>query len=470
MNKKILWVSVSLFALNFILKLSFADTSISGDEAFSIFFSQQDLSSLIERLSKDQNPPLYFIILHFWIKLFGISEIATRSLSVLFSSLCSAGIYLTGRKLISNNTGIIAALLFSFLLPITYYAQEVRSFSLVLLLAIIAIYSFSSYFFDEKKRKYLILLTASSALLVYTHFLTVTLLLSLFVFALVYTRKKLSSFLPYLVSQIIAALFFLPWLGYLYQNLPEDGVFWLAKPGISNLIQEMFNLVGGKIPFALGAISLGLLLYTQFKKPIIKTDIQLGKLYFFIVVWLLPPLLTFLISQVTPAFLYRYFLFSSLGFILFVSSIVLQVKSKYQKVLSIALVFFAVFKSSDFAPAKEENWKDVVEYAQKKLANDDMILISEYYKSREFSYYYNQPVFCDYINYDEKLKANNIIAFSSPDIANIAPSTTGAKQVLVVLSHIQNSVAEQNIIEVLNKQSTLIESKEFAGVKTYLFE
>jgi uncharacterized membrane protein len=55
------------------------------DEAFSVNVSRKPLSRIVVDLSNDAHPPFYFFFLHFWIKLFGESELATRFSSFLFT-------------------------------------------------------------------------------------------------------------------------------------------------------------------------------------------------------------------------------------------------------------------------------------------------------------------------------------------------------------------------------------------------
>ena len=54
------------------------------DEAFSYFMARENLMNIVLTTARDNNPPLYYILLHFWMKIFGSTEIALRSLSVIF--------------------------------------------------------------------------------------------------------------------------------------------------------------------------------------------------------------------------------------------------------------------------------------------------------------------------------------------------------------------------------------------------
>ena len=70
--------------LNFLLNhspLLYFTQSFWRDEVFSVLVAQQPISSYFTKLSFE--PPLYYLLLHGWIKLWGTSEIAARSLSLV---------------------------------------------------------------------------------------------------------------------------------------------------------------------------------------------------------------------------------------------------------------------------------------------------------------------------------------------------------------------------------------------------
>ena len=61
--------------------------SLWRDEAFSILAAERSLVFIITKLGFE--PPLYYSMLHFWIKIFGESEIAARGLSLLGFTLAT---------------------------------------------------------------------------------------------------------------------------------------------------------------------------------------------------------------------------------------------------------------------------------------------------------------------------------------------------------------------------------------------
>jgi hypothetical protein len=57
-----------LVLLNFCLKGIFIHSGdISGDEPFTIYYSQVDFGTLLEMLKTENNPPFFFLLMHFWI-------------------------------------------------------------------------------------------------------------------------------------------------------------------------------------------------------------------------------------------------------------------------------------------------------------------------------------------------------------------------------------------------------------------
>jgi hypothetical protein len=53
------------------------------DEANGILMARSGLRGLLEHLKLDSSPPLYYLLLGAWMRLFGDSEAAVRSLSVV---------------------------------------------------------------------------------------------------------------------------------------------------------------------------------------------------------------------------------------------------------------------------------------------------------------------------------------------------------------------------------------------------
>jgi hypothetical protein len=55
------------------------------DEALSVNIARLPVSQIPRWLKHDGAPPLYYVLLHYWMQVFGTSDVATRSLSGVFS-------------------------------------------------------------------------------------------------------------------------------------------------------------------------------------------------------------------------------------------------------------------------------------------------------------------------------------------------------------------------------------------------
>ncbi len=183
--------------------------SIWRDEAFSIFVAQRPLSFIFTSLGFE--PPLYYALLHFWVKIFGTGEIAARSLSLLGFSLATVIVILWSEKLFKTTwLQIVVPILFFFNPMLLYYAFEVRTYGWYILFAVLSMYSY----FNKKWLWYVL----SSVLGFYTHVYLAFFLLANAVHWVITTKffKKFSfkKFLrdPMVRSSAAIGVLALPWI------------------------------------------------------------------------------------------------------------------------------------------------------------------------------------------------------------------------------------------------------------------
>ena len=104
------------------------------DEIFSVQLSREEWGPFWAKMFSDVHPPLYQIILKFWMGVFGSDEVSARSLSFVFAAsifgLCA---YLARRR--STAFAVVFLLLLGASGQIIYYAQEARSYAMLALLA-----------------------------------------------------------------------------------------------------------------------------------------------------------------------------------------------------------------------------------------------------------------------------------------------------------------------------------------------
>lgn len=87
-----------------------------------------DLRQLVDEVDIVLLP--YYLLLHFWIELFGTSEIALRLPSALFMAAAAGLLTLIGRRLLDAPAGLIAGLLFAVVPAVSRYGQEARPYAM----------------------------------------------------------------------------------------------------------------------------------------------------------------------------------------------------------------------------------------------------------------------------------------------------------------------------------------------------
>ncbi len=201
--------------------------SLWSDEGASVAQAVRDIPTSVQNAAGDIHPPLYYILLHFWVIPFGTNEIGVRSFSAVLGVALVGVCYLLGRKLWDECTGLIAALLAAINPFQIYYAQEARMYMLLALLGALTVYATirgldnsqlprkrpNSQIRDRKQRWYGVYLIAA-VMGLYTHYLFPIVLVVcnlLFVIAVLRTSQKHRSG-TWIVLQLATMAAFLPWL------------------------------------------------------------------------------------------------------------------------------------------------------------------------------------------------------------------------------------------------------------------
>jgi mannosyltransferase len=112
------------------------------DETFSVWLANHSVVEMLQWIVKiDQHPPLYYLLLHYWIDLNGDTPYDVRLLSALFGAGTIPMIYLIGKRMSGAIMGLAAAV-FLALSPFNiYYAQETRMYTLLSFNAAVAMYA-----------------------------------------------------------------------------------------------------------------------------------------------------------------------------------------------------------------------------------------------------------------------------------------------------------------------------------------
>jgi mannosyltransferase len=125
---------VVLTILAMILRSLFLSAkSLWLDEAWSSYRASVPLSVLFQQVIGEGNinMGLYHFFMHWWVDVFGTSEISLRAPSVIFASATVPLVYAIGRELFDSETGLLAALLMAVNVSCIQFAQQARAYALI---------------------------------------------------------------------------------------------------------------------------------------------------------------------------------------------------------------------------------------------------------------------------------------------------------------------------------------------------
>jgi hypothetical protein len=135
----------------FLRVLLLATKGLWLDETFSVWMANQSVANMLQWVVRiDQHPPLYYLLLHYWIALNGDTAYYVRLLSALFGAATIPFIYLTGKRMAGAMVGLAAAVFLTFSLFNIYYSQETRMYTLLTFNAAVAIYALVRLLTDSR--------------------------------------------------------------------------------------------------------------------------------------------------------------------------------------------------------------------------------------------------------------------------------------------------------------------------------
>ena len=201
------------------------------DEALTVSIASLPVDQIVDALRRDGHPPAHYVLLHFWMELFGEGDAAVRSLSVVFGMGALVLLAVIARRLGGPELAVIVVIVLSLSAFAVRYSSETRMYSLVMLLVTVG-----WLLLDDLLRRgrvgvvRLVGLALVTAALLYTHYWSIWLLgaVGLMLIALVWRGEGASRRPPLLALGAIGvgSIAFLPWLPVMLHQLGSTGTPW----------------------------------------------------------------------------------------------------------------------------------------------------------------------------------------------------------------------------------------------------
>jgi hypothetical protein len=237
------WTAAGALALVLGVVLRFWATSdLWLDEALSVSIARLPLADLPDALRQDGAPPLYYVLLHGWMRVWGSGDLAVRSLSGLMATATLPLIWLAGRRVGTRATAWAAALLLASSPFAVRYATETRMYALVLLLTL-AGHLVLTRALERPSPARLAAVAAVTAALLYTHYWSLFLLAVVATWLLVRARRMVAA--RWCLAAVgVGGIAFLPWLPIFLFQARHTGTPWVL-PAAAGLLPETIGSFAG---------------------------------------------------------------------------------------------------------------------------------------------------------------------------------------------------------------------------------
>lgn len=455
-----------LILLNILLKISYITyTSIGGDEPFSIYHALMEPNSIIQLLSKGNNPPFYELFLHYWIKLFGISEFSVRFPSLIFSSLAVYFIYNIGKEFFNYNIALTTCLLYTFSNYHILFAHEARVYALFALLTSISMYFYFKIISKSNCIKHYSYLLISNITLIYSHYFSFFILFIQCIGLLVDKNKRTVHLKKYVFHLFILFILYIPNIYTLLIRFYESSSkgTWLNPPkGVESLYNMVWTFSNAPVVTVISLlIILIALFHTLFKKSYKQSSFVTNT----IIIWFIFPFFSmFILSFWIPMFLDRYLIFVSLAyyFVLAISAnyFLKNTRLKYILPVLISLLFLSSFNPN---MDNKRHVKEVVAKIMELKSDESLVVISPENFILNFAYYYDKGIFTNYNsssiykNIQTQLNTKNIYAVNSIEDVN----TNNYNHIIYLDAAADFNEPKNNILIKLSESYNLNNTYEF---------
>jgi mannosyltransferase len=377
------WVAVPiglgvLVALSLLLRTDQLGIGFWIDEGLSVGIADRPLSDIPLALREDGSPPLYYMLLHFWLDVAGRGESGVRGLSLLFALLAVPVAWWAGRAIWGTPRGAwTAATLAAFNPFLSQYAQEARMYSLVSLLIIPATTCFvKAYALDtERRRPWIAGFAVSVGAALYTHnwpiFFTVGAAVAwVLLWVLAEGPRRRELFRDALLGFGGLLVLYLPWIPTTLYQAAHTGAPWADAPALDSLLGVPGVLLGTMPQIVLlicagtGLVALGR------TRPLGQHGRAAACLA---IIAVLTPTIAWTLSQSSPAWANRYFAAALPPFLLLAAGGLANAR----RLGLVGLALVTIMWVQDGAPVEKSNVRAVAHNITPGLKPGDLVISTQ---------------------------------------------------------------------------------------------
>jgi len=252
------WLLLTLLVCVALDTIHLGQASLWSDEIFSRYYYEVFGPGFMfgEGLRVEPTPPTYWIVLQGWMLLFGDSEAALRSLSVVCDVAALPLVFLLSRELIGRREAALAGLLFALCPAGLYYAQEARVYAMTLPPAALALFAVAAYLRDPRSRTAAVAYVFGATLCLYLHTTLLFMVAScalVITLALLATRNMVAvrpAVLRWVALNIAVLVLALPYLVHVLGASQSGGLDWIGPLQLRDVVSSVAAVTDGLLtPF-----------------------------------------------------------------------------------------------------------------------------------------------------------------------------------------------------------------------------
>ena len=294
------------------IMLLFQPNDMWHDASFTYLFSQEPVSYILD--SNDVHPPLYTLFMKLMISM-SSNEFFIRATTLITYIAFFFVLYKFLKKNCSSLTTLITLVLISLSPTMILYSIEPRNYMLGMVFVIAQVFFFKTYLeTGDTKQGYFYVLF--SILMLYTHYFTVFVLVVEGLYLLYKHRLKLMTI--FLEAFILIGFLSIPLIIYFLRTLPKVHSMWFKDitliSFISTLSYQLFppdTLSSAHAIFFILFICLWIASFRLKHHPI-----------FHYMMFFIPVVIVWAISQIHPLYHHRFFLFYSWAFYILIAQVI----------------------------------------------------------------------------------------------------------------------------------------------------
>lgn len=296
------------------------NSAVWFDESYSAYLVRGDFSQIWGLTAADVHPPFYYFLLKIWSSIFGATDISMRFMSVFFGALAIISLFFLFKRWFGLKTASIATPFLALSPMLIRYGQEMRMYTLVFLIVILATIVLDLAIKTQKKRYYA-LYAVLVALGMWTHYFTALAWITHVLYITIICRENLFQ-KKWLLTYLGAVVLFIPWLPSFVSQVTEvQKGFWIPPITIITpleyLSQTLFFMTpetanGWLVILFLAVVTLSALLLAKSYQSLSDKSRKQSFRFLLALVFVPPAILIILsLPPLSPMFVDRYILYSA---------------------------------------------------------------------------------------------------------------------------------------------------------------